>query len=161
MPPPPPNNRSVAKAVREDDDVPLHLNTARSITVALDKVEMALEGHSKWVNPAIDDRSHASQESTQDYSPPTRTYVVEVFSVGVQWFKFVDATTTKFVVGDASIIQIRDPTQYSPLKGRHAASESQYSILVRKPCTANFYPDDGAQAFDHFDYGLNSSVTQT
>jgi hypothetical protein len=151
-------NYPVASIGSEDDDAPLHLNVARCVTISLDKVEMALEGHSKAASAMVDDRSHASQDSAQDFSPPTRTYVVEVFSIAVQWFKFVDATTTKFVVGDASIIQIRDPSLYSPKKSRHAASESQYSILVRRTSNINFFPDDATQPMQHFDYGFQSSA---
>lgn len=102
-----------------------------SLTVAVEKIEMALEGHSKINFP--DEKSIESHETSLygEYAPATRTYVVEVFNILVRRSKYHDVTATKFLVTDVSIVQLRDPSEYVPMKTRHEADETQYSILQR------------------------------
>jgi hypothetical protein len=92
---------------------------------------MALEGHSK-VNFS-DEKSIESHETSLlgDFAPPTRTYVVEVFHITARRTKHHNISATKILVADASIVQLKDPMEYIPMKERHEATESQYSILQR------------------------------
>jgi hypothetical protein len=105
-----------------------------SLSISVEKIEMALEGHSKpHLTTLPDDRSLVSLESMSmslyEQSPPTRVYVVEVFGISVRRSRINDSATTKFVMRDASIVQLKDASLYSPMKSRHEASESQYCIL--------------------------------
>eukprot|EP00934_Nitzschia_sp_Nitz4_P006272 Nitzschia sp. Nitz4//scaffold62_size106224//52646//63438//NITZ4_004359-RA/size106224-processed-gene-0.169-mRNA-1//-1//CDS//3329555865//6262//frame0 len=101
------------------------------LSLSVDKIEMAIEGHSK-VNFS-DERSIESQEgaSFSGFAPGTRTYVVEVFNIHVQRSRYREVSATKLIVADISIVQLKDPTEYIPMKARHEADETQYSILQR------------------------------
>lgn len=124
-------------AVRGDGGTDEHVgvyineNIPRLLTLTLDKVEIALEGHSKVASNAADDRSLASQDSFHEIAPPTRTYVVDIVDISVQQTRQDDISMTKFSVGDAAIARLRDGSLYTPLKPPRELSESQYSILVR------------------------------
>ena len=101
-----------------------------SISVSVKKIEMALEGHSKVA--FSDEKSVESHDySLLEHAPSIRTYVVEAFDIGVRQFKHGLMTSTKFILGDASIVQLKDASAYNPMKDRHQASEAQYSILER------------------------------
>jgi hypothetical protein len=101
-----------------------------NLSVSVEKVEMALEGHSK-VNFS-DELSIESLDFTLfgGYAP-TRTYVVEIFNINVRRLQRENVTTTKFLVDDVSVVQLEDQFAYIPMKSRHEANESQYSILQR------------------------------
>jgi hypothetical protein len=92
-----------------------------------------LEGHSKQPSTNFpDDKSLASLESASlmDLSPSIRVYVVEVFGISVRRSRVNDSSTTKLLVSDASIVQLRDASSYVPMKSsKHVADESQYCIL--------------------------------
>jgi hypothetical protein len=109
----------------------IHNSMPQTLSVRIEKIELALEGHSKA--GFSDDRSIASHETSLfgDYAPPTRTYVVEVFQISVRRSKHGDTTATKLVVSDASIVQLMNADDYIPMKTRHEASESHYQILER------------------------------
>jgi Vacuolar sorting-associated protein 13, N-terminal/N-terminal region of Chorein or VPS13/Repeating coiled region of VPS13 len=101
-----------------------------SISVTVEKIEMALEGHSKLY--FSDEKSIESHDySLLEHAPSTRTYVVEVFKIAVRRSIHNSITATKFVVEDASIVQLKDAGAYSAMKERHEASEAQYAILER------------------------------
>ncbi len=103
----------------------------RCLTVSVEKVEMALEGHSKVNYP--DERSVGSLDASlyHGYAPAIRTYVVEVFNITTRRSRFKNFTSTKLLVNDVSIVQLRDASEYVPLKNRHEAEEPEYSILTR------------------------------
>ena len=104
----------------------------QNLTISVEKIEMALEGHSKQSGSNFpDDKSLASLESISliDLSPSTRVYVVEVFGISVRRSKVNDSSTTKFQLKDASIVQLRDSSEFVPMKAKHEVDESQYCIL--------------------------------
>lgn len=106
-------------------------NTAPfNLSVSVEKVEMALEGHSKVNFP--DEQSMESVDFTLfgGYAP-TRTYVVEIFNINVRRLQRESITTTKLLVDDVSVIQLEDQCEYTPMKPRHEANESQFAILQR------------------------------
>jgi hypothetical protein len=103
----------------------------RLLSVTVEKLEMALEGHSKILPTLSDERSVASQESLHDMTPHTRTYLVEVFRVEVRRSQQDQLSMTRFSVMDASIERLKDKTIYSQSKSRRDATESQDCILVR------------------------------
>ena len=101
-----------------------------SLSLSVKKIEMALEGHSKVA--FSDEKSVESHDySLLEHAPSIRTYVVEAFDIGVKRVKHGQITSTKFVVGDASIVQLKDASYYNPMKDRHEASEAQYAVLER------------------------------
>ena len=102
-----------------------------SLSVTVEKIEMALEGHSKAAAFSDEKSIESLENSILDYAPPTRTYVVEVFQIAVRRSNHNETTATKFLVTDASIVQLEDAGSYVPMKSRHEATESQYSILER------------------------------
>lgn len=101
-----------------------------NLNVSIEKVEMALEGHSRVNYP-----EEQSIESV-DYTlfggfSPTRTYVVEVFNISVKRLRQGNVVTTKFVVDEVSVVQLGNRFEYVPSKTRHEATEPQYCILQR------------------------------
>ena len=120
------DNESSNTSFRSQNSMP------HSLSVSVEKIEMALEGHSKWNFP--DEKSIESHETSLlggEYSYPTRTYVVEVFRITARRSQHNGLKATRFLVADASIVQLKDPSEYIPMKDRHEAFESQYSILER------------------------------
>eukprot|EP00977_Amphora_coffeiformis_P005612 scaffold1181_cov152-Amphora_coffeaeformis.AAC.4 len=109
--------------VFENDSVPLKMS------LKLEKLELALEGHSKAVGD--DDRSLTSQDSGQDGSPHIRTYLVEICEVGVFRQKQNQLATTSLTVNDASILRLKDGSHYIPLRTRYEVVDAQYRVLVR------------------------------
>lgn len=108
------------------------ISIPQNLTISVEKIEMALEGHSKQLSSNFpDDKSLASLESLSliDLSPPTRVYVVEVFGISVRRSKVNDSSTTNFQVKDASIVQLKDASEFIPMMPRHEVDESQYCIL--------------------------------
>ncbi|CAB9509943.1 protein sorting-associated protein 13 [Seminavis robusta] len=105
----------------------------QNLSISVEKIEIALEGHSKQASCNFsDDKSLASLESLSmmDISPAIRVYVVEVFGISVRRSRVHDSSTTKFLMRDASIVQLRDASSYVPMKAtKHEADESQYCIL--------------------------------
>jgi Vacuolar sorting-associated protein 13, N-terminal/N-terminal region of Chorein or VPS13/Repeating coiled region of VPS13 len=104
--------------------------TPFNLSVSIEKVEMALEGHSKVNFP--DEHSIGSVDFTLfgGYAP-TRTYVVEIFNINVRRLQRANTTTTKLLVEDVSVVQLQDQFEYVPMKTRHQANDSQYAILHR------------------------------
>jgi len=103
----------------------------RLVSVTIDKVEIALQGHSKTASAILDDRSLASHESLHEVAPPTRTYLVEIEEISIRQSRRDELSTTQFSILDASILRLRDGSFYAPLKNSRDAIESQYCILVR------------------------------
>lgn len=103
----------------------------RLLSVTVEKLEMALEGHSKILPTLSDERSVASQDSLPDMTPHTRTYLVEVFRIEVRRSQQDQLSMTRLSVMDASIERLKDRTIYSQHKLRREATESQDCILVR------------------------------
>jgi hypothetical protein len=100
------------------------------MTVKLEKLELALEGHSK-ASVDMDDRSLASLDSAHDGSPPVRIYLVEICDVEILREVQDQLATTSLAVHDASILRLKEGAQYSMLKTRYDAGDAQYQVLVR------------------------------
>lgn len=100
------------------------------MSVKIDKIELALEGHSK-ASILDDDRSLMSQDSVQEGSPNVRTYLVEICDMGVFRQKQNQLATTSLTVNDASILRLKDGSQYLPFRSRLDAVDAQYRVLVR------------------------------
>lgn len=109
-------------------------STPQCLSLTVEKLEIALEGHSKF--NFSDEKSIESHETSHfshfgQFASPTRTYIVEVFNLCFERTKNHDIIATKLVVADASIVQLKAPSEYTPMKARHEACASQYCILER------------------------------
>ncbi|KAG7363354.1 vacuolar-sorting-associated protein 13 C-terminal domain containing protein [Nitzschia inconspicua] len=106
-------------------------STPHCLSLTVEKIEMALEGHSKL--HFSDEKSIESHETSLfgQYTSPTRTYVVEVFQLKTSRTKNHDIIATNISLADASIVQLKTSSEYSPMNERHEARESQYCILER------------------------------
>eukprot|EP00536_Pseudo-nitzschia_multiseries_P006274 jgi/Psemu1/318867/estExt_fgenesh1_pm.C_1300027 len=115
-------------------------STPQCLSLKVEKIELALEGHSKL--SFSDEKSIESHDTTLfgQFASPTRTYVVEVFKLCWDRTKNHDIITNKLQAGDASIVQLKAPSEYTPMKYRHSACESQYSIFGRGVDSANECP---------------------
>lgn len=112
------------KAVRE-------ASSSHTILVKVDKIEMAIEGHSKSSVQISDDQSvasYASVDTFMDTTPRKRTYVVEVFDIAVDRTKSASKSRTKLTVLDACIARVKESSSPFP---SFVPQESQYLILVR------------------------------
>jgi Repeating coiled region of VPS13 len=112
-------------------------STPHCLSLTIDKVEMALEGHSKHL--FSDEKSIESHETSQfgQFSSPTRTYVVEIFQLKTSRTKNHDIIATTVLLADASIVQLKNSSEYTPMNKRHEARESQYCILERGQTTGD------------------------
>ena len=106
-------------------------STPQCLSLSVEKIELALEGHSKM--NFSDEKSVESHDTTLfgQFASPTRTYIVEVFKLCWERTKNHDIIANKLLAADASIVQLKSPSEYTPMKSRHQACESQYSILER------------------------------
>jgi hypothetical protein len=103
----------------------------RVISIQVEKVEIALEGHSKQLLSS-DERSMTSLDTVfQEFAPPTRAYLVEIFKICAKKSSLRHTEVTRVSIMDASIIRLRDVTQYSPLAVRHEFIESENYIFSR------------------------------
>jgi Vacuolar sorting-associated protein 13, N-terminal/N-terminal region of Chorein or VPS13 len=116
----------------------------RIFTVHIEKIEIALEGHSKQAFSS-DDRSMASLDTAlQEYAPPTRAYLVEILHVTWKKSGLRHTEMTRFTIIDASIVRLRDVSQYTPLFVRRELMESENRIFVRASDETVPNPDETA-----------------
>lgn len=115
----------------DDPSIFLPQTVPQLLTLAVSKLEVALEGHSKAISGAMDDRSLASQDSYHEVAPPKRTYVFEVQDIAIRQSRKGYLKRTMFTIWDASICRLREGSFYAPLRMRRDGLESQYAILVR------------------------------
>jgi hypothetical protein len=109
-----------------------HHSVPHCLSLHVEKIEVALEGHSK-VN--ISDEKSVDTEDTSvlgEVGLYTRTYVVELFQITARRSRYHQITSTKLLIADASIVQVRDSADYVPMMERHQAVEPQYCILERR-----------------------------
>jgi hypothetical protein len=150
----------------QDDNIQLSFHDIkwsdlpRVVTVRIEKVEIALEGHSKHIFYS-DERSMASSDTALlEYAPPTRAYLVEIFSVLVKKSSLRHTEVTRISILDASIVRLRDVTQYSPLAGRRESIEPENYILVRAADrlvpTSSLTAVDGKRTFSDLEFDENS-----
>ena len=101
------------------------------VTVKMDKIEVAVEGHSKHTQLSYDEKSLASLDSHSQLtsSPSTRTYLVELFCVLLKHSRVEHAETTNLSVADASIVRLRDGSLYTPFSAKRENVESENCIL--------------------------------
>ncbi|KAL3925552.1 MAG: hypothetical protein SGILL_000326 [Bacillariaceae sp.] len=119
-------------------------STPHCLSLVVEKVELAIEGHSKA--NFSDEKSIESHETSHfgHFASPTRTYVVEVFRLKLNRTKNHDIIATRAVLADASIVQLKSPSEYVPMKERHEARESQYCILERGLTSGDAAHEDGS-----------------
>lgn len=118
--------RAVYKHV--DDQQPIFaVNIPRVVSLTIDKVEMALEGHSRVQGAAVDDRSMASLETLHEVAPSTRTYLIELHEISVRYTRHDESSATSLSVADAGITRLKDGSLFVPLKGKSKITD--YCIL--------------------------------
>lgn len=115
---------------REAESIP-QVDIPRVLSINIEKVEMALEGHSKKLSASNDDRSITSLDTLLESATTTRAYLVEVFRIALKRSYMHDAASTSLSVMDASIIRLKDVSTVPPLKSRREAIESEYCVLSR------------------------------
>lgn len=127
-PDPPTDTRS-----RIEHTPPLQLASMPQVfKFTLERLEMALEGHSKRSQNVSDDRSLVSLDSFHESSPSTRTYLVEVTGIGIKRSRRDHRAATRFSVTDCSIIRLKDGAQFIPFRNRRRdIAETQHLILTR------------------------------
>lgn len=143
---------SYSRCLRREEERKLELlirsGIPRRLNMKVDKVEIAIEGHSKRRSPfATDDKSNISMDDSTffDISPPVRIYLVEIFRVVVDRSIIEEIETTKLSVFDASIIRLREGSFYTPLRVGRELVESENCILEcsRRQRSINASVDDG------------------
>lgn len=121
---PSPEEKRIEAIVRAD--------LPQTISLQLQKIEVAMEGHSKRrTQISFDDRSLESYDSLLELSPPIRTYLLEILEISVRRSIIDSVETTQFSVEDASIVRLRDGSLYSPFRSKREAVDSSNCILVR------------------------------
>ncbi|KAL3944398.1 MAG: hypothetical protein SGBAC_001522 [Bacillariaceae sp.] len=118
---------------KEDKDVSEWRHSSpHCLSLTIDKIEMALEGHSKL--HFSDERSLESYDTSVlgDTTSHIRTYVVELFKISARRSRHHQAVATELVINDVSVVQVRNSYEYTPLADRHVALEDQYCVLERR-----------------------------
>ena len=105
------------------------VDRSQRLSVNVDKIEIAIEGHSK--RRGEDDRSTSSLDSLHDSSPPIRAYLVEIDAIEVTRTSHGLMAATRLLAQNASILRLHDGAGYAPLRKRRDPVDSQYRILVR------------------------------
>jgi len=101
-----------------------------TMTVRLEKVEIAIEGHSKRKGLAsFDDGSLASFDSTTEVSPTTRTYLMEISHLTVHRDAASGIDRAQLRVEDVTIVRLKDKTLYTPFGTKKDIIDSENSIL--------------------------------
>lgn len=105
----------------------------RILSITIEKIEMALEGHSKSLSSSYDDRSTISHDndSLLELAPSTRAYIVEVFNIAVKRTVQQHGEVTRLSISDASIIRLKDVCLYHPLRSMRDTVESENCVLTR------------------------------
>lgn len=99
-------------------------------TLQVEKLEMALEGHSKHLQGS-DERSLRSIDSLQEFDRQTRAYLIEVFQISLKRSHLQNTVFTRLTVLDASIVRLSDVSMYTPLAARRDAVPSENRILEK------------------------------
>ena len=118
------------------------VDRTQQVSVNVEKVEIAIEGHSKRRNEDCD-RSMASLDSLHDSSPPIRAYLVEIDEIAMNRTSHGLIAVTRLSAQDASILRLRDGASYAPLRKRRDVVDSQYRILVRSSVEEPDYAGHG------------------
>lgn len=115
-----------------------HRGVKKISSLIVEKLEVALEGHSKKLSSSFDERSIASQESILDAGPPTRAYLVEIFEISLRRTSLLQTATTNISIKDASIVRMKDTSLYHPFKTGRDVVEWENCVLLR----SSSYPND-------------------
>jgi hypothetical protein len=104
----------------------------RTISIQVQKLELALEGHSKRIVPSSDDKSLASMDSIPEHAPPTRAYLVEITQISLSRTMHAHIERTMVLVSDVSIVRLPEASLYAPMDGVFSVlTDSENCILVR------------------------------
>lgn len=118
---------------------------AHSLVVTVEKIEMAIEGHSKSSLHISDDQSvvsFASEATCLGPTPRKRTYIVDFVDIVVARTKSIDKSHTTLTIMDASISRLKENDSPFPT-GNIVPQESQYLILVRGDYRSTSAPSEG------------------
>ena len=109
-------------------------NSISQYTIQVEKIELALEGHSK---PWIRTREQSMiadidvRESYRRIGPLTRTYLLELLHLELRGSGQADTTKTILMVSDASIIKIQNDAVFNLSNYDRHLAEPQNTILIR------------------------------
>lgn len=118
----------------------------RVVSFYVEKAEVALEGHSKRMmglsdskrmGSYSDERSQLSVDSVQDFAPPSRAYLVQIFNISLKRSYLQQTDKTELSIRDASIVRLRDVGQYTPLNTRRETVEPENCILSYRSTSQN------------------------
>ena len=125
-----------SQCLRREEDRKIELlvrsGIPRRLSMKIEKIEVAIEGHSKRRSPfAMDDKSNISMDDSTlyDVAPPVRIYLVEIFRICVERCIIEEIETAKLSLFDASIIRLREGSFYTPLRVDRELVESENCIL--------------------------------
>jgi hypothetical protein len=129
-------NKTTTLHLRREEDRKLDLlirsGIPRRFNMKIDKIEIAVEGHSKRRSPlATDDKTILSMDDTtlHDVAPPVRIYLVEIFHICLERSISGEVETAKLSLFDASITRLREGSFYTPLRLDRGPVESENCIL--------------------------------
>jgi hypothetical protein len=129
-------NKATTLHLRREEDRKLDLlirsGIPRRFNMKIDKIEIAVEGHSKRRSPlATDDTTNLSMDDSTlyDVAPPVRIYLVEIFHICLERSISGEIETAKLSLLDASITRLREGSFYTPLRLDRRPVEPENCIL--------------------------------
>lgn len=103
------------------------------LSLHIERLEMALEGHSKHPGSIPDDVSVATFLSeTETSDPRKRRYIVEFLGIHYGRLAQKGVSRNNFVVSDVKIVQIKEEGGFNPLAPNYDVDDLQHCILVRR-----------------------------
>jgi hypothetical protein len=129
---PPPLRKETVEPLEASHEDIRGKSLPRAISIQLQKLELALEGHSKRIAPASDDKSSASMDSIPELAPPTRAYLVEISQISLSKTTNAHIERTMVLVSDISIVRLPEASIYTPTDGSYTGlTETENCILIR------------------------------
>jgi Vacuolar sorting-associated protein 13, N-terminal len=106
-----------------------HDGIQRVLSITIEKLEMAVEGHSKKLSTSCDDRSITSLDSLLEHAPSTRTYLVEIFRISMRRSTLQNTESTSLSIVNASIVRLKEASSVLAFKSRRDVIESENCVL--------------------------------
>ena len=100
------------------------------LSIYLDNLEIAVEGHSKTSSHIPDDQSMISLDSTLDHAARTRVYLFELRSMCFIRSSEAELWSTSISIGDVFVARLKDRSTYQPFRNRRELTESENCILT-------------------------------
>jgi hypothetical protein len=127
-------NKASEQALESDNAPVVQVGAGVGIlSLHIERLELALEGHSKREEPISDDRSvNTFTSDATNLDPRKRTYAVQLLGIHFGRVAQHSITRNNFLVSDVKIVRIKDEHKFDPLAPKYEVEDLQHCILIRR-----------------------------